>query len=66
MPGDLKEELAVAPPVCELTLGRRAKWKPTKHEGPGIEGELLISVLAFLADEGNSFELSEPELCDAE
>src|SRR6516225_8244970 len=36
MPRDLEEELAVASRVDQLTLRRRAKWKPTKHERPGV------------------------------
>jgi hypothetical protein len=48
------------------SLPRRTKRKAAEHEGTGVVGENLIAILAFLADEGNSFELSEPELCNPE
>ena len=64
MPGDLEEELAVPSRVEQLTLRRPAKWKPTKDERPGVEGEVLGSFLPLLADEPNGFELLEAALSD--
>ena len=59
MPRDLEEELAVASRVEQLTFGRPAKWKPTKDERPGVEGQVLGSFLPLLADEANGFEERE-------
>ena len=57
MPGDLEEELAVPSCIKQLTLGRPAKWKATKHERPRVEGQVLGSFLPLLSDELDSFEL---------
>ena len=61
---DLEEELAVASRVEQLTFGRPAKWKPTKDERPGVEGQVLGSFLPLLSDEPNGFELLEAALSD--
>ena len=65
MPRDLEEELAVPSRVERLILRRPAKWKPTKDERPGVEGQVLGSFLPLLADEPNGFELLEAALGDA-
>jgi hypothetical protein len=57
MPGNLKEELAVAPSVGELILGWWAKRKAAKHEGTRVVGEVLLATLPFFADEGYGLEL---------
>jgi len=62
MPRDLEEELAVASRVEQLTLRRPAKWKATKDERPGVEGQVLGSFLPLL--EANGFELLEAALSD--
>jgi hypothetical protein len=64
MPRDLEEELAVASGVEQLTRRRPAKWKPTKDERPGVEGQVLGSFLSLLSDELNGFELLEAVLSD--
>ena len=61
---DLEEELAVASRVEQLTLRRPAKWKPTKDERPGVEGQVLDSFLPLLSDEPNGLELLEAALSD--
>ena len=62
MPRDLEEELAVPSRVEQVTLRRPAKRKPTKDEGPGVEGQVLGSFLPLLSDEPNGFELFEAAL----
>lgn len=57
MPGNLKEELAVAPSVGELIFGWWAKRKAAEHEGTSVVGEVLLATLPFLADEGYGLEL---------
>jgi hypothetical protein len=61
MPGDVKEEPAVASSVGELIFGWRAKRKAAEHEGTSVVGEGLLAILPFLADESYGFELSESE-----
>ena len=65
MPRDLEEELAVASRVERLILRRPAKWKPTKDERRGVEGQVLDSFLPLLSDEPNGLELLEAALGDA-
>ena len=64
MPCNLKKELPIAPRVGELTFGRGTKGKPTEHERTSVVGEGLLAAVAFVADEGDSFQLTEPELCE--
>ena len=61
MADDIKKESSVSPRVSELRPGWSAKRNAAENEGSGIVGELLLAVLAFLPDEGNSFELPESE-----
>jgi hypothetical protein len=57
MPGNLKEELAVAASVGELIFAWWAKRKAAEHEGASVVGEVLLATLPFLADEGYGLEL---------
>jgi len=61
MADDIKKESSVSPRVSVLRPGWSAKRNAAENEGSGIVGELLLAVLAFLPDEGNSFELPESE-----
>ena len=61
MAGDVEKESAVASRMNQLGRGRPAERNAAENEGSGIVGELLLAVLAFLPDEGNSFELPESE-----
>ena len=66
MSGDVEKELAVASRMNQLGARRPAERNTAENEGSGMVGKLLLAILPFLADEGDSFELTKPELCDAE
>jgi hypothetical protein len=62
MAGNLKKEFAVLSRVEELIVSRPAGWKAAKDEGPGIECQFLLAILALLANELNSLHLSQAAL----
>ncbi len=62
---NFKQEIAVAPSVDELVLGRLPQWEATEHERSRIVSDLLSAILSLLADELNRFRLLESPLGDA-
>jgi len=59
MSRDVEREAAVTVSVNELAATRPAQGNAAEDEGPGIETQVLPAELALLADEMDSFELSE-------
>jgi hypothetical protein len=66
MPGDVEEEFPVSSGVGELALRRTAKWNAAENERSSVEGEFLLAVVSFFADEVDGLQLLELELCEAE
>ena len=65
MSSDFKDEDAVVSGVDELVCGRPAKRKSAEHKWPRVKGNLLLMILALLANEMDAIELLEPALRDA-
>ena len=54
--GDLKQKLAIAASVNELSLGETAHRQATKHERPGTETQRLIRLFPLDANEFDSLD----------
>jgi hypothetical protein len=58
MTGDLQNELSVAALVQELICRQSADRQTTENERPRGKTEVLIALIAFEADEFNSFDFA--------
>jgi len=57
MSNNVKEEIAVASPMNELSRWRPAQRKSAENERTRIEGEFLASGRSLLPDQANGFDL---------
>ena len=65
MADDIEKELTAMPGVSELVARWSTQRIAAEDKGSRIIGEVLLSILALLADEYNGFELFESVLGDA-
>ena len=63
--GDFQEEAPVVASVGQLFLRRAAKGNPSKHKGPCVVSEFLLTCVSLLANELDDFQLLESALSDA-
>jgi hypothetical protein len=66
MGGDVQEELATMARVHQLGLRRSPQREPAKHEGPGVEGQRLLTILSLFANKLDGIELFELTFRDTE
>ena len=66
MRGDVQEKMATVACVHQLGLWRSPQREPAKHEGPGVEGQRLLTILSLLANKVDGIELLESTFGDAE
>ena len=66
MRGDVQEELATVACVYQLGLWRSPQREPAKHEGPGVEGQRLLTILSLFVNKLDGIELFELTFRDTE
>jgi len=66
MAGDLEKEPSITPCVGQLIGGGTSEEETAKDKGPGMVSEFLVSVVTFLSDNSNCFEMAKSELGDAQ
>jgi hypothetical protein len=63
---DVQEELATVACVHQLGLRRSPQRESAKHEGPGVEGKRLLTILSLFANKLDGIELFESTIRDLE
>ena len=66
MTDNLKEEFSIAPYVCQLVRRRPAQRQATKNKRAGVEGKLLLTLLAMFADQQHGVHSPYTRGCDAD
>ena len=59
MRGDVQKESATMACVHQLGFGRSPEREPAKHEGPGVEGQRLLTILSLFANKLDRIKLLE-------
>ena len=62
---DMQEELATMARVHQLGPRRSPQGEPAKHEGPGVEGQRVLTILSLFANKMDGIELFESTFRDA-
>jgi hypothetical protein len=63
---DLQEEPSITPRMDELVSWGATEGDAAQHEGAGMVGKFLVSVVTFFSDNSDSFEMTKSEFRNAE